>query len=438
MTNKSLQTLKKILYWSCIFLWGYFIASEYIGSLAKQIKHPVSSDFYKFYLSGKLYQNNESMYWIRKSDENNNSDSKKNIEPEPTNASSPPPSYLHPNLNPPTFTLLVSPLANLDFNAALTIWSVLSLLSGLISAILIRNVSVCKKKTGISLALLTLSYFSFFPIFANFQYGQVGLFLLLILTLAWLAQRQEKLIISGILLSLAISIKPFIGLFILSLAFFRMWKAFISCIGSLAIILLSSLAIVGIDEYESYFRVLKTVDWLSTNWNASIHGFFARILGGTSNPSMFDYPLAAKLASLFFSSIVVLSIYALGYRLRALDYKAKCDVLFSVTIPAMLLTSPLGWLYYFPMLLISGSQLIKFGNNFKNSRVFWLIMAIPALIISTPSILVPSSNVDHQKAWTLDASVYFYSLLIIFAAIYSHSQSPPVKSVRISAHPKAT
>lgn len=417
MAIKLIQILKKIFFWACIFIWGYFISCEYIDSLEKQIKHPISSDFYKFYLSGKLYNNDESMYWIRKHDEDTDDNSKNIIEPEPGTDTLTPPPYLHPNLNPPTFTLLISPIAKLNFNIALTIWSILSLLSGLISTLLIYKTSTNKKSTVLSSAFIVLAYFSFFPIFANFRYGQVGLFLLLILTLAWLAQRQEKSILSGVLISLAISIKPFIGLFILSFLFFRMWKVFFSCIGSLAIILLSSLAIVGIGEYETYFRVLKTVDWLSTNWNASIPGFFARILGGTSYPSMFDYPWAAKLASLFFSFIVVICIYVAGHRLRAMDCKEKSDMLFSITIPAMLLTSPLGWLYYFPILLICGVQIIKFQNTFRNRRAFWLTMAIPTLIISTPSALLACRNVDHPKAWIVDASANFYSLLIIFTTV---------------------
>ena len=68
-------------------------------------------------------------------------------------------------------------------------------------------------------------FFAYFPTFANSSYGQLTLFLLLDVTLAWLALRNGKNQAAGCWLGAAASIKPFFGLFLIALLISRNWRA---------------------------------------------------------------------------------------------------------------------------------------------------------------------------------------------------------------------
>lgn len=429
-----------------IVIGASILVLTYMPLLNVAEQFPTSTDFYKFHLSAKnVVFDNQNPYWSapkRNPDlahchnENLLDISERRAIKQDSSIPFAERQCLHPNLNPPFFIVLTSPLAFLDYSAAWWLWNILSFLSAAISIALLirsglfRNTRLARPWPIILLLLLLLYY----PTVASVQLGQVTLLLMLPLTLAWLNLRQGNDIKAGLWLGLIAGLKPFIGLFLIGLLISRRYKAVAAWMSALAATGLIGLVFLGIQAYIDYLGALSNVYWHASSWNASIQGFFYRIFGGSGNPSLFDMPnLAVAQISIF--SLLVIFLYAACIHTskaagKALPGKDSADIIFSITVPAMLLLSPLGWMYYFPLLLLSVSILWVAAEMYSNPRLVRLLIVFAILLSATPSALIPMKMLDNPKAWFVDAGVYFYSVAMLFALSVAGS----IKQTRVSNH----
>ncbi|MGZ4995164.1 MAG: glycosyltransferase family 87 protein [Methylobacter sp.] len=415
--NTSISLLKKWLFRLLVFVGMVILVSVYFGEIREQTELTNRSDFYKFYLSSSNLLQDKAIYWLapdRKSPtshcnpdvENKFNQDELDAMPEEIRL------CLHPNLNLPFFVALTTPFTLLDYPHALWVWSLASIISGIWALILIFKSDASPTTSATTKTLIGLAFFAYYPTFANSSYGQLTLFLLLDVTLAWLALRNGKNRAAGCCLGAAAGIKPFFGLFLIALLISRNWRAVSAFIAACGFSFLTGGLLAGFSAYTAYLGILNDVHWLATSWNGSYAGFFTRLFG-SGDKSWLDIPMLARGLSTICSMVTAAALGSVVFRLsKSTDRKLHADALVALTIPAMLMISPLGWSYYFPMLLISFVVIWNLTADLFNGRIyrllliFWIIPTFPAKLMLRP--------IHSPKVWFWDAGAYSYLLLITF------------------------
>jgi len=401
--------------WGLLFIWGSLILAIYSESFLECIKAPIGSDFYKFYLSAKLLLNGESAYWMKDEIISNSNPTLKAID-----------LLLHPNLNPPFFNILITPFAIFDYSIAFSVWCILSVLCGVAGInFALRN----KKNKEPPLALrifLQLIFFSYYPSFSNFTYGQVGFFVFFILSLALFFCNSNNKIAGGILIGIAASIKLFCGIFIIMLIFSRSWKLLFYSIITFVFCFFLGAAFSETQDYYRYFRILRTIDWYGVNWNASYTGFFHRVL---SSRYGYNWENAIDIFAQLANLLTGFAACYISFRLTSDVKKNNFSGLFSLAIPAMLIISPLGWSYYFPLLFLMLPRLIE---KLKESE--WKKIEFPTIIfllgfsITFLRIGLVSFDGLGNEGWLMNLLFYGLFCITVAAILINHKQSKKINT----------
>jgi hypothetical protein len=375
---------------------------------------PKSGDFVKFYMSIKYFWEGKDIYRpipnnmpetlvdeiVNKFTDDRIKTSKPSREP------------LHPNLNPPFQTLLFAPLGLMNYKKAFLFYSFLSIVSGLVAIIMITNEIATIKHEITALISLMIIILFYFPTWANIVYGQFSLILLLLITSAWIAARKGRNAVCGICLGLAMSLKLFVGLFLLFFLVRRRWRLLFWFIITFLLLSLLPLLIMGVEAYRNYFAVLSEITWYAASWNASFLGFFTRIFGGSENVPLFNLPKLAVALTRICSLIFALWLVRLAWPRPQESSQDHFDLGFSLTTTGMLLISPLGWMYYFTVLIIPAAVAWRLSMRL-DSRIRYQAIIILAWLLSTiPHSLIPPAEVNTPQLWFTWAGVYFYSLLL--------------------------
>jgi len=244
---------------------------------------------------------------------------------------------------PPTFALAVAPLALFPYPAAWGIWQALSLLALAGSlALAVRALRPAfPPSTWPVWGCLVLLYP---PLSFHLVYAHTELFILLLLTAAWVSLRRGWEIPAGLLLALAGVTRLYPLFFLLLLLQRRAWKALLAALaGGAGWVLLAGLA-SGPEAYLRYLEVLRSgISTFYPRWgNASLWGvlFKASVL----------WPSLGQRPGLLDGLAALLSLGLLGGTL-ALTWKdahlpTSLDRHFALFIAAVLLVSPLSWVYY--------------------------------------------------------------------------------------------
>lgn len=385
-----------------ILLLIFYLGVVYINS-----QQPISTDFVKLYSSARLFIGNQSIYTPV-------SIESFGIIPEGIKEIYDK-DFLNPNLNPPFQTLLLIPFGYLSFSRAYIVWSILSIICGITIAIIANREIRQSYDLNFYLEKALILLFLFFPTFVSVTIGQNSLLLALSLVIAWHAGRNDQYRLAGIALGFVLSIKIFTGLFIPILFIRRRWKLLKWYIGTFLVCNFLSIIIIGIEDHQQYLQNLSKISWYAASWNASLMGLFSRILGGSENVPLVNYP---ELTSIFYflgSIILVLFLFRV-VKLQQGSGQIIFDLIFSVTLVCMLLISPLGWIYYFPVLIIP--LLISWNTATIHQKALYKVLLVLAWILCTiPHSLVREQNIQpiYTLAW---AGFYSYGLFVFFCVIY--------------------
>jgi hypothetical protein len=85
----------------------------------------------------------------------------------------------------------------------------------------------------------------------------------------------------------------------------------------------------------------------------------------------------------------------------------------------MLLISPLGWLYYFPFLLIPLAVIWRVARNLRAGLWFQLMVILAWLMSTTPKLMVQKEALGGDPALILGwAGVYFYALVLLAVILW--------------------
>ena len=338
-------------------------------------------------------------------------------------------SCYHPNLNPPVFIFATTPLAYLGFDAAWLTWFFFSMLCLSVAVRRLQQEHLIGQGRS-SFLYAGLACLLYVPTLASFFFGQVTFQILLPIILGWSALRRGHDRIGGGWLGLAASLKPFVALFLLGLIILGNGRAIKSMmLTGLMCIALGWLG-GGWSAYRDYFAVLHTVTWHSASWNASLAGFFSRLLGGSQNVPWVDVPELAHAVTVL-SSLVVLAVFVLSVRrIRSRVVTERVDALMALCLSAMLLVSPLGWLYYFPFLLPCTLILWRVGGTTATPRRYRQALLMTLILSSMPSWLIPSKQMNDPLDWFGASGFYTVALLQLFGLAALYVQQSVVPSSR--------
>jgi len=392
MISKNTIILTSIL---AIILGFYIITIFYVSRSIPGL------DFLKFYASAEFYSQGKSIYSPAAVDAYREIPNE--LRSKMTRDT------MHPNLNLPFMTLIFLPFGLLDVNFAYLLWSIISLILGLISSWIIYDILHGQINRSFLMGIPIL-LFAFFPTFISIVYGQVSLLLLLIVVIAWSALRSENEIIAGIFFGFALNIKIFTGLFLIMFLLQRRTKLILWYFGTFLITNFLALIAFGMETYIEFIQNLSTITWYGASWNASFLGFFTRILGGSEGEPLINLPELAY--GLNYASTIIL-LLTLAWAVKTQKIKNKKiydDLLFSLCIVFMLLLSPLGWMYYFVLLIIP--VIILWQIKDPRYKTHFRVLIIIAWILSTIPLALTSSSEIKTIDMFVWGGAYFYALLL--------------------------
>jgi len=264
------------------------------------------------------------------------------------------------DLNPPTFSVLFSPLTYLPLGAARIVWTAIGAVALADTLRRLRRTLHLNLRTTLRLTLLCLGLQ---PAVFAWALGQLTWVLLWLVTRAWLAEAQP--VRAGLWLAGAIAIKPPFALMALLLPVSILVTAGLGA----ATITACALALTGLGPWLEWLQLNRAVDWLSLRPNASLWGLAARIVSThVAKVHLTDIPW-----------YLIAAIFAIGAPLGLRAYRARGPRRWLLAGLWSLTMSPLGWTYYLPVFIGPASAIAPSSRVALGSAILLMILPIPAL-----------------------------------------------------------
>ena len=282
------------------------------------------------------------------------------------------------NVNLPTTSFLLLPLAGLDPDVARVVWTGF-------------NVAVLAATTGALIHLLGLRglyapgflclVLSYQPLLANFRYGQAYVFLLGLLVIGWYAYRRQQSWLLGGSLALMLMLKSAGLLFWLLLLFQRNWRALAWATGATLGLLLFSFPWLGVASWGAYLGQLPAFAGepsLSVPAYQTSLSFIRHMLSPDEfwNPNpLWSAPwLAEWLPWIAFFLTAGICVYVAR---NSRDH----DLVFSSFAAASLILSPLSLDYHYVLLLLTIGILLSRARASPLHRS-QLILGLSVLLVA--------------------------------------------------------
>jgi len=309
------------------------------------------------------------------------------------------------NLNPPLWTVLISPLGFLEPITAYRVFVLISLV--VVVGYLVWTVEELRLRPGwtvVGVVMLLLSS----PLLATLALGQVYPVLALGLVACWVADRREEQELSGAALGLVVALKPSLLAVLLWPLVGQKWRAFLAAFVSGAIATLVGILVLGPGTTLEYIGILREQP-VSAYWdNASLPSAAARLF--TENP------YAQNVATLPW--MVTLG-YALGIGaivFTAMRVRHGPEVGLWALVAASLLASPIAWHNY--LVLLGPGILLLLARG--RAPAAFLLLALQSIPAQWPLIWNDRGTVTASLAMTL----YLYILIAHWLALLAATKEP--------------
>ena len=244
-----------------------------------------------------------------------------------------------PNLNPPLWTVLIAPLGLLEPLFAYRVFILIAL--ALVVGYLAWVADELRLRGGwavVGTAMLLLSS----PLLLTLALGQIYVFLALGLVVAWISDRRDESLISGIALGLVVAIKPSLAPVLLWPLARRRWRAFVVALVSGAAATLVGALVVGPAATLSWLRRLFGLSLLPHPDNASLLTTVARLFTETT--------FAEPIATLPWMVPVAYALSIGVIFLTAIKLTDGSEAGLWALVAATLLASPIAWHMYLVLL----------------------------------------------------------------------------------------
>ncbi|MBA2650951.1 MAG: DUF2029 domain-containing protein [Tatlockia sp.] len=313
---------------------------------------------------------------------------------------------LSANLNPPFSMFMFSFLAKFSYQSALIIWVFLSLILGLFGAGLAFYHAFSYPFLKKNWLYLFIIYLSLFSTMINITVAQFGLILLFFIMAGYHFYIKNNNLATGIFWGTTIAFKFFPALLLVFIIKQRRYKAFSFTFCTALMACSIPYFLYGRAIYSNYMSMFSRVSWYGDNWNASLFGYIYRLF---IHNKFFDI----NLIILKFIYVILFFICFFWYikKMGENNLKEANHQPFCLTLTMMLLMSPFGWLYYFPILifplLLAGIYAYK-SNNFS-----LLIFIFSLSLINLPQGYIlptqPASFLLNLSSY----SSFFYGLILL-------------------------
>jgi glycosyl transferase family 87 len=287
-----------------------------------------------------------------------------------------------PNLNPPQFIVAFAPLTWFPPDVAVKVWLAINVAAAIGAAVIIWRELDLPRSNMAFMAAIAITGVSTCIEF-GFEEGQpLGIFALLC-TVAWSAQRRDDWKLAGCLLGVLVSLKPFMGCFLLVALFRRQWTTIVWSIVAALMSVAAGVAVAGVHSFSRWIEIGRRVSWFKHPLNASIAGLLARADIG--------WHLWLPLALFFVAATIVV--------IRKVD---NVDTEWLACGVLSILVNPLGWVYYLP--LLAGS-LTAVALRAPSVLVPWLAFVWPVPLLMGQAAFTPWTAVTIYSlhSWGLIA-----------------------------------
>jgi len=318
-----------------------------------------------------------------------------------------------PNANPPAFLIATLPLTLVPDAIAFALWTAAAIVG------LLFSLDKTARALKLRFEYLILVAAGLQGVSASLRFGQVTLLLLPLFTLAWLADRDGRETSAGLWLGAFIYVKPFAGVYALYMLWRREWRTLRSIAAAFIVLSVAGL-LAGPQATVSWIETLRAIGEKTSHVvNASWPALIARVFNVDRSqpaPAYSPFIVAPALASvLSLGGEIAIGIVSAWAVARTKDR----DLQWAILAAAMLLISPLGWMYYIPLLIPIFAAVIP-------SRRHLLPVLVAAAILWVPSSVL-ARNAFGPFATATYASPYTWGLLLLWATLCVDSSIVPTR-----------
>jgi hypothetical protein len=277
----------------------------------------------------------------------------------------------HASPHPPLAGLLVLPLTWLDLQTASLAWAGLELVC------LALVVGMLSRQSWTTVLVLTGALLAWHPLRTEMVHGQFTVLQLLLLVLAYRDRQTGRELRAGILLGLAICLKPIVLPLVLVLLRERQVRGLIGlCLAVISVGSLS-LALLGPHGLETYLRELPQTGGLYQDYvlNMSIW-----TVGWKLSP---DHPEIAASLSMGAGLLLLGGIGVFLWRAR------NRDLAFGAVLAASTVLNPVAWDIYLVLALLPLAQVaqtLQARHRPRRDLAFLLILALGSLVAPAPQL----------------------------------------------------
>ena len=318
------------------------------------------------------------------------------------------------NLNPPVWTVLISPLGLMEAIDAYRLFVLLCVL--VVLGYLAWTAEELRLGPGWAVVgggLLLLSS----PLISTLALGQVYPVLALGLVAAWILDRREDQRLSGAALGLVVALKPSLAPVLLWPLVRRRWGAFAAaCVSGLAATLVG-LLVAGPAATWRYVGVLNEGS-ANAYWdNASIPAAMARFFT--------EHPFGQNLATLPWMVYVGYAVGIAVVVVTAARIRGGGEAGLWALVAASLLASPIAWHNY--LVLLAPGVLLLLARGRVAPALF--LLALQAIPVQWPLLWNEQGTVAATFALTLYLYVLLAHWVLLLFAVESRAAVPePVKA----------
>ena len=316
------------------------------------------------------------------------------------------------NLNPPVWSVLISPLGLLDVLTAYRTFVFFSLI------LTVGYLAWVAEEVGLRPAWAvvgTVMLLSSSPMLSTLALGQVYPVLALGLVAAWMADRRGRERFSGAALGLVVALKPSLLPVLLWPLARRRWGALGAALLSGAAATLVGFVVAGPGATFDYVRVLSEGS-ASPYWdNASLPGAAARLF--TENP------YAMHAATLPWTVIVAYAVGIGAIALTAARVAHGPEAGLWALVAASLLASPIAWHNY--LVLLGPGVLLLLARGMAGPAFF--LLALQSIPAQWPLLWNDEGTVAASVAMTLYLFILLaHWLVLLFASALSEEATTPL------------
>jgi len=311
------------------------------------------------------------------------------------------------NLNPPVWTVLISPLGLLEPLTAYRVFVLVSLV--VVIGYLAWTVEELRLRPGwtaVGIAMLLLSS----PLLATLALGQVYPVLALGLVVSWMADRRGRQEVSGAALGLVVALKPSLLPVLLWPFVRRRWRAVGAALVAGGVATLVGVIVLGPGATWDYVGVLRDRS-VSPYWdNASLPAAAARLFTQNS--------YAQNIATLPWMVPVGYALGVAAILLSAMRVRHGSEVGLWVLVAASLLASPIAWHNY--LVLLGPGILLLLARGMAAPA--FLLLALQSIPAQWPLLWNQKGTVVASLAMTL----YLYILVAHWLALLAATKESSI------------